>query len=68
MDSRYQSLCTDDIYHPFEIVGQNMKAHFGSHMPFSLHQEMRVAHPGFERAEWVLCRAATRAHPFRFSI
>jgi hypothetical protein len=45
-----------------------METHFGPHMPFSPHQEVRVAHPGFEGAERVFCRTSTCAHTFRFSI
>ena len=68
LDSRYQSLRTDDIYRPFQIVGQHMETHFGSHMPFSPRQEVRVAHPGFECAKGVFCCTSTCAHTFRFSI
>jgi hypothetical protein len=40
-----------DLHDAFEIVGQNMEAHLGPDARQPLGQEMRRAHPGFERAE-----------------
>src|SRR6266540_3836036 len=40
-----------DLHDAFEVVGQHMEAHFGADARQPLGQEMRRAHPGFERAE-----------------
>src|SRR6266542_5815544 len=47
----HQQSDAHDLHDAFEVVGQHMEAHFGADARQPLGQEMRRAHPGFERAE-----------------
>jgi hypothetical protein len=51
-----------------EIVGQDLKAHFGAHMRECPHQEVRGAHPQLESSEDVLDRPASDPHLTRIAI
>jgi hypothetical protein len=42
---------SDELHRTFQVVGQNVQAHFGTYARQRLRQEVRRAHPGFERAE-----------------
>ena len=52
----------EDGDHPLEIVGENVKAHLGSHFSEGARQKVGRAHPGFDGPERVLCGLATDAH------
>jgi hypothetical protein len=61
-DCLQQRRDTEDREHPLHVVGQNRKAHLGSHPIECPGQEVAATHPWFERREWVLNRLPADAH------
>jgi len=46
----------DDFHDPFQVIGEHIQAHLGTHPDQLSRQEMRCTHPLFERPEGMLNR------------
>jgi hypothetical protein len=57
-----QATDADQGDHPLDVVGEDVERHFGSDVLEPPHLEVGRAHPGFDRAERVLDRAAPQCH------
>lgn len=68
LDRGHQSLNSDDLHHPFHVVGKNMQAHFGTDSLQGSGQEMRGPHPILQGAERMLNSLSSRPHRFRFFV
>ena len=62
MDRPYQRDRAQEIEDPFEVVGQYVETHLGTHVGQRPGEEMGRTHPGLERAEGVLRRLAADPH------
>ena len=58
LHSGNQGRDTDDLHYAGHVVGEHVQRHFGGDVFQSPHLEVRRAHPGFDRAVWVLNRHA----------
>ena len=61
-DHRHQRSHTEDRDHSLQVVGQDVKAHFGSDLVEGPGQEVGGAHPRFEGPERVLDGLSSHAH------
>lgn len=61
-DRGQQATDADQRDHPLDVVGEDVERHFRSHVLQPSHLEVRGAHPGLDRAEGVLGRAASQGH------
>lgn len=50
----YQLVDAQDAHDSLQAVGQYVQAHLRAYIGEPLCQEMRRAHPGFQRPEWML--------------
>ena len=57
-----QTLNTDDVHDPREIVSEYVQRHFGSYLWQALQQKMGRAHPHLQSGEGMLSRLAPHAH------
>jgi len=65
LDHSDEFLHTHHADHPADIIGENRQAHLCFDILEAFGQEVRGAHPRFERSEWMLnCRPSDR-HGFR---
>ena len=60
-----QRLYSEDLHYSLQVVRKDMQAHLRTDSGQCLGQEMRLAHPGFQRAEDMLYRSAADFHGFR---
>lgn len=67
-DGCHQGSHADDLYHPLQVVGEDMQAHFRSHMLQGAHQEVSCTHPEFDGAEGMLHRLPSDAHHIGFAV
>ena len=65
---RHERRDSDDVHDAREIVGQHVQRHLGGDPWQRLHQEVRCAHPGLDRAEGMLNRLAPLAHLLRMLV
>jgi hypothetical protein len=61
-DRCQQRPCADDIHDARQIVGEYAERHLARDLRQRLHQEVRRAHPHFERTEGMLNCLASAAH------
>lgn len=64
----HQGLDSDDLHHPFEVVGQHVQAHLRADARQGPCEEMVRAHPHFERCEGMLDSLSAQTHGVRRSI
>ena len=57
-----QGTAAQQVQHTFEIVGEHVQAHLGTHPVERSCEEVGGAHPGFQRAERVLDRLTADPH------
>jgi len=67
-DCLHQRLHSEDLYRSLQVVGQHMQTHFRADLGQGLHQEMRRAHPGLERAEGMFDRLPSQARRLRCTV
>ena len=60
-----QRLDADKIHHSGQIVSKDVQCHLGCDPRQPLHQEVRRAHSGLDRAEGMLDRFTPLAHRLR---
>lgn len=58
----------EDRHDASEVVRKHMEAHLGADMLTCLHQEVRRAHPEFQRTEWVFNGLTAYAHHVRLLV
>src|SRR5471030_1079089 len=61
-DRLKQSCDAEDAHHSFEVVGEHMKAHFGTYSRKCFGQEVGGSHPIFERSKRMLNSLAANLH------
>ena len=64
-DRLKQSCDAEDAHHSFEVVGEHMKAHFGTYPRKCFGQEVGGSHPIFECSKRMLNSLAANLHPPR---
>jgi hypothetical protein len=62
LDRCHERAGPEDLHHPLHIVSQDVEADLGFHILQPPHQEVRIAHPGFDRAEGVFDDPPAGAH------
>ena len=58
----YRSRYAKYVHDAFQVVGQHVEAHLGTHPPERSRQEVCGTHPVFERAEDMFDRTSTDGH------
>ena len=56
---------SEQVHHPFEVVGEHMQAHLGTDLVQCPCEVVRVAHPGLDRPKGMLGSLSAHSHDLR---